>query len=395
MHKNKGKFSTVSQLAVLAAGGLIFGSVPTIAATSDGSEKVTEEVVVVSARRKDEDVQDVPLSVTVLGSDLLEAKNIGNLRDLNTAVPNITIGASGGIGGGSSSIFMRGIGQDRGASVAEPGVGVYIDGVFLGQADGGLLDLVDVERIEVLKGPQGTLFGKNAIGGLLHYISKKPNQEFGGKMKVTGGSYNRLDVEGSVNIPLTDTSALRFSALSKNADGHVTDVFDPMNPVDIGDIGTTAARVQLRLQPNDALDINFSLDYTRLDNNGSASNTIAGNPDAFPALIFGPVPGPPDLVTLGEQTLTPIPEFTGDLYTARLSADTKRDFEGYGASMTIDYQINDSTTFKSITGYREFDGDYVIDFDGSAGVLRDETYTRTHEQFQQVDPDPEVHVPQW
>ena len=371
--------SCIRVLPVAACASMVASFVPSaIAHAQDGAGNAIEEIVVTS-RRKDENLQDVPLSVTVFSSESLEARNISNLVDLNTQVTNITIGAAGGFGGATSSVFMRGIGQDRSASVAEPGVGIYVDGVYLGQADGGLLDLVDVERIEVLKGPQGTLFGKNAIGGLLHYVSKKPSDEFSGKVKATVGSFNRLDLEASVNAPLSDTAAIRVSMLSKNRDGHVTDIFDPQNPVDVGDIGTQAARVQLRLLPSDTVDINFSVDYTRLDNNGTPSSVIAGNPNAFPALDFSGG-GPPNLVTLGEFGLTPVP--TGDLYTTRLSADTKGEFEGLGMNLSIDWSVGD-IQLKSITAYRTFDAVYISDFDASAGVLRDETVTRSHDQFQQ------------
>ena len=379
--------SKIAVLACFASTGLSMTGIANAQNDALGNETAEEALVadkvIVTARRKDENLQDVPLSVTVFDADSLEAKNISNIRDLNTQVPNITIGAAGGFGGATSSIFMRGIGQDRSASVAEPGVGIYVDGVFLGQADGGLLDLVDVERVEVLKGPQGTLFGKNAIGGLLHYISKKPEQDYFGDVKFTTGSFNRLDVEGAVNIPINDKVAVRVSALSKNRDGHVEDIFDPLNPVDVGDIGTRAGRFQLRLQPNDQWDINFSADYTKMDNNGTPSSTIAGNPDAFPALVFDGA-GPPIAVdTLGNLFPDSVPVPTGDLYTTRLSANTSTDFEGYGLNLTTEYEISENATLKSITAYRSFDSVYVVDFDASAGVLRDETVTRTHNQFQQ------------
>ena len=370
-------------LAVSTLSVLGLGSIEETWAQNNGEEMVMEEVVV-SARRRDESLQDVPLTVTSINADSLEARNVTNLRDLNTLVPNITVGAAAGFGGSNSSVFIRGIGQARSASVAEPGVGIYIDGVFLGQADGGLIDLVDVERIEVLKGPQGTLFGKNSIGGLIHYVSKKPSDEFEGSFKTTVGRFNRTDIEGFVNIPLNDSTALRFSALTKNRDGHVTDIFDPTNPVDVGDIGTRAARMQLRHQPSDVLDINLSLDYTKMRTNGTPTSVTAGNPDAFPALVFGPEPGPPIAVgTLGEVGTEPVPEPTGDLFTTRLSADTMTDFTGYGVNLGIEWALSDNTTLKSITAYRTFDNDIVSDFDGSASVLRDERVTRTHDQFQQ------------
>ena len=324
------------------------------------------EEVVVTARRTEESLQSVPLSVVALSAESLENRNVDNLENLNTLVPNLTVGSGGGFGGNISSIFIRGIGQDRSASTAESGVGTYIDGIFLGQADGGLIDLIDAERIEVLRGPQGTLFGKNSIGGAINYVSVKPQSEEEGRLKVTLGDFNRLDIEGMANIPLSDKVFARFSALSKEKDGHVKDVYDPTNIVDVGNVDSRAVRAQLLWDVNADVQVNLAYDWIASKTNGGAQNIIAGNPSA------------PALAGSGE----PVPTPTGDLYTTRLSENTFSDFEGYGLNMVVDWTAGDYL-IKSLTAYRTFDNTIAVDFDGSAGVLRDELVDREHDQFQQ------------
>jgi iron complex outermembrane receptor protein len=347
-------------LALSIAGALSGGDVAL------ANEALQIEEIQVTARRVEEDMQSVPLSVVAMGAENLEKRNISNLGDLNTVIPNLTIGSGGGFGGSISSIFIRGIGQDRSASTAESGVGTYIDGIFLGQSDGGLIDLVDAERIEVLRGPQGTLFGKNSIGGAINYVSKRPSNEKEGRLKFTVGEFDRLDVEGMVNLPLTDDMAVRLSALSKTRDGHVKDVFSPNNPVDLGNTDVSAIRGQLMWDVNQDLQVSFTYDWVSSKSNGGAQNIIEGNPNA------------PLLSGSGE----PVPTPTGDLFTSRLSADTFSDYEGYGLGMVIEWELGD-LVLKSLTSYRTFDSSFIVDFDGSAAVLRDELVVRDHEQIQQ------------
>ncbi len=356
-------------VALVAAPIFIISAQPVVADNQDGGATIIEEITI-TARRIEESAQSVPLSVVALDAENLEKRNIGNLVDLNTYVPNITIGSGGGFGGSISSIFIRGIGQDRSASTAEAGVGLYIDGIFLGQSDGGLIDLVDVERIEVMRGPQGTLFGKNSIGGAINYVSKKPSQETEGRIKLTAGDYDRLDVEGMGNVALADNMYLRVSGLSKTYDGHVINQFDPNNPVDTGDKDVTALRGQLLWDVTSDLEVNFTYDWVDSKTNGNPMNIIAGNPNA------------PRLAGSGQ----PVPTPTGDLYVSNISADTFSDYEGYGLGLTIEWQVGDFL-IKSLTSYRTFDYEFGVDFDGSAGVLRDELVVRDHEQVQQ-----EIHL---
>lgn len=359
------KFNPVKNyLSVAMLGILAVGTEQSLAA-DDGSAFTLEEVIV-TARRKQEDLQTVPLSVVAFSADSLEKRSISSLGDLGQVVPNLTVGTGVAFGGSIASIFIRGIGQDRGASTAESGVGTYVDGIFLGQSDGGLIDLLDVERIEVLRGPQGTLFGKNSIGGAINFVSKKPASEKEGKIEFTVGKFDRLDVEGMVNIALSDNVFARVSALSKSRDGYVKDVYDPNATVDLGDVNSRAIRGQLLWEANSDLQVNFSYDWISTSTNGTPFNIVAVNPDA-PRL-----PGSDE----------PLPTLTGDHFVTQLSADTFSEFEGYGLGMVIDWKIGD-LSLKSLTSYRTFDNEFMVDVDGSAAVLRDELVTRDHEQYSQ------------
>lgn len=204
---------TVAKGAVASAVGLVIaGFVPGFCddANAQGARGALEEVVV-TARRREESVQDVPLSITAFGNEQLEQRNITNMENLNTAIPNIAINGGGVTGPSQGTFHMRGI----------PGVAVYVDGVAKTGNNGLLLDVVELDRIEVLRGPQGTLFGKNAIGGAIQFVTRKPQEEFGVRVKTAIGSNNRLDAIVNADIPLTDTLFAKVSGAYVERGGYV------------------------------------------------------------------------------------------------------------------------------------------------------------------------------
>ena len=165
------------------------------------------EEVVVTARKKVESLQDTPISVTALSGDRLEDMGLSRITKLQNVTPNLvfqnTPAYSGA--GNNAAVYIRGVGQKDFVPTIDPGVGIYVDEVYLGRSAGAVLDMIDIQQVEILRGPQGTLFGKNTVGGAISITTTKPNDEFGGKIDIKVGTDERRNVRGVLNIPLSDT----------------------------------------------------------------------------------------------------------------------------------------------------------------------------------------------
>ena len=183
------------------------------------------EEILVTARFREENLQETPLAITAITGDMLNARTATSTLDLDAFVPNAVIAPLGAGWGSTAAAFIRGIGLDDNSLSFEPGVPIYIDDVYHGRPQGAVLDLLDVERVEVLRGPQGTLFGKNTLGGAVRIISTKPQGE-GGYVDIGGGSRDRLSVRGSHDFPLVEDKVfVRLAASSKTQDGYF-DILD-------------------------------------------------------------------------------------------------------------------------------------------------------------------------
>ena len=229
-----------------------------------GSFAQALEEIIVTAQRRAESLQDVPLAVTALSPQDLEQRQIRNVRDLQASIPNISLATNTGTASGAR-IFLRGVGEDESRSSADPAIGVYVDGVYLGRQTGGMLDLVDLERVEVLRGPQGTLYGRNSNGGAIKLVSAKPQlDEEDLAVQFTAGNYERFDARITGNFALTDSAAIRATALSKNRDGFHT--LKPngdlaVNTREVGDVEMLGVRAAILQQFNDNWEAIASVDY--------------------------------------------------------------------------------------------------------------------------------------
>ena len=184
------------------------------------------EEIIVTARFREENLQQTPLAITAFSGENLEARNLTDVTQIDTFSPNTIIPPLGAGWGSTAAAFIRGIGLGDNSLSFEPGVPIYIDDVYHGRPQGAILDLLDLERVEMLRGPQGTLFGKNAIGGTIRLVSRKPEGDNTGDVEVKLGSYDRIDLRGSYDIALVpDKVYARFSASSKQADGYF-DILD-------------------------------------------------------------------------------------------------------------------------------------------------------------------------
>ena len=196
-----------------------FTGLPTVLASEDGANLIEE--VVVTARRREEVAQDVPIPITALNQEQLIARNITEIRDIEKMSPNTSIQYSA-VNGSATEVFIRGIGQTNWSATQDPKIGIYVDGVYLSRPQGGLLDLMDVAQIEVLRGPQGTLFGRNTTAGLIQIITNKPGFENEADISVGVGSDGHKNYGFTVNRVLSDNLASRFSLYAKETDGFIT-----------------------------------------------------------------------------------------------------------------------------------------------------------------------------
>lgn len=244
-------------------------------------QNMTLEEVIVTAQKRAQSLQDTPIAVSAYTSAAIANKGIENIAELANFTPNLTFDTTSPIGGLSSgaAIFIRGIGNTDFSLTTDPGVGTYVDGVYMSRSVGGVLDVLDVERIEVLRGPQGTLFGRNTIGGALNITSRKPSEEFSGDVELSLGNFNRRDFRASVDIPINDSIRSSFAVSSKTHEGYVDRPL--VGGEKLGDEERLSLRGVIEYDVNDQWDIRLSLDHSKV-NEASAPSTAGGFTVAFP-----------------------------------------------------------------------------------------------------------------
>jgi iron complex outermembrane receptor protein len=386
-------------LAGLAAG--LLESRP-VSAAEEESALVHEEVIV-TARRREESLQTVPLAVSVLtGEELVEQGGM-KIDAIGKLVPNVHFEAAGGTSGVKSPIvFIRGMGQNDFIPVEDPAVGIYLDGVYMGRNIGSVFDLVDIERVEVLRGPQGTLFGRNTIGGAVNIISKKPGDEFGGSLKVAGGDEGYLEAQGSVNLPLGDRAAARLSGFVRERDGYVQAL--QHDDLELGSDDIWGLRGSLRAELTDSFSLDIALDYSKAeetpgaispiagiggfdgevitllppaqlfaffynrDYSGDAASCLTGAGQAANTACYGPVWNTDDPYKINSSYV----DNTGT------QIDPEQSVEVWGGNVTATWQIG-SVELKSITSYREFDIGFFNDLDFSPYIL----FANNHDEYTQ------------
>lgn len=334
------------------AAGALFAATPVLAQPVPEPEEVAaqeqgEEVVIVTARRTEETLQTVPGAVSAFNEAALERIQAQDTTGLQGAVPNLNI-VQGRGSSNATNIFIRGVGQPDALQTFDPAVGVYVDGVYYSRIRGTQLDLLDLERVEVLRGPQGTLYGKNTIGGALSIITQRPGNTFQGSAALTYGTYDQAEVRVSASGPVTDTIAAGFAVMHAQRDGFVEDaVLDR----DYNDRNTIATRGRLAFTPSDRVRVDIIADYSRDD----ASLSVGQPLNSLTYLIGGGV-------ALALPTNPQTYDFTGRT-TPSLPNSTK--LQHWGLSMNAAIDVTDNLTLRSISAYRQLDTDDFIDIDAT------------------------------
>ncbi len=342
--------------------------------------------IVVTAQFREQKLQDTPIAITAVNAALLEARSQTNIAEVTNQAPNVTLKPQGGSWGASIAANIRGVGQADFDPAFEPGVGLYIDDVYYPQLTGSLLDLLDLDRVEILRGPQGTLAGKNSIGGAIKLYSKKPTGENSGYVEATGGSRDRVGVRVGVDFKINQDWSARLSGVFKQQDGYVDRIdYGCAHPgsgipavaaaghctlAELGGVGYKAVRGILRYAPQRDFELNLIADYTK-DVHTMAGEVLvhAGldNPNTNPA------PGVPydsrficgkycNYATVGQPAATWQGFLAGFPLVATHGSDLVR-FDGWGASAQMRIGLNQSMSLSSITAYRGFVSSFDSDDD--------------------------------
>lgn len=323
----------------------------TVAAVAAGIDAIEE--VVVTARKREERLQETPISITAFTAEELALRPESNIGELANFAPNVSYTIGGANGGSASQLFIRGIGQVDFAIGKEPGVATYVDGVYLSRSVGALLDIVDFERLEILRGPQGTLFGRNAVGGALNITTIKPGEVFAGDAQVTVGRFGRLDGKGMLNAPVREDLFVRVVAAHQGRNGIGERLTDSG---DLGDIDSTAGRAQLRWLAGETVEVNFAADYTRrTEGTYPATLLTVESPPVGLQALYNATAG-------AAQPLTPA-FITAERYDTFAGGPNVNDQTIWGVSATVDAEIA-GMDFKSITAYRNLEARYSRETDG-------------------------------
>jgi iron complex outermembrane recepter protein len=400
--------------SVAAAVAVALGTTAAWSAEPAQNSNELDEVIV-TAQFREQNLQDTAIAITAVSGDRLEDQGITNVEDLGLVIPNAQIRPQGSFSGPTPTVGMRGVSTTDYIYTSEPGVGIYVDEVYQGTLTGSAIDLLDLERVEVLRGPQGTLFGKNSLGGAIRLFSKQPKGDDTGHVELTYGTSNRLDLKGSYDFAITDNLFLRVSGVSKQIDGY-QDVLDftcqmkvngtpalagtfptlvPSNRqldgnckiAERGGFDTDAGRVMLRWLAADNVSVDVWADYSRTHAEPQVDtkltqhqptnffNNLYSNTVVFPAygIRFTAddrfVTGNP--FTTYANPIDPIggKNFPPDTYTTAWDANGK-----------LAWKFGDKMEFDFIVGYRTYESDWMGDGDQMPIDLNHTYELQSHDQ---------------
>ena len=349
--------------------------VPEPLAVADEPEPIeaAQNTIVVTARRREERLQDVPISVSALGQDALDARGFDAITDVEQTVPNLAFTPGQGGNSGGIAPFIRGVGENDFIITADPAVGLYIDGVYVARTFGATTELLGINRIEVLRGPQGSLFGKNTIGGAINVVSNIPGAVAKYEGDIRYGSYNTLRLRASVETPISDTLSLGVSALGEFGEG-----WQKIPSGDgLGNKNVVAGRALLHYDAA-PFDVVLSFDGLHRRQNAAPHSLIAFNADAFFPILQN---------TFLEPCCTVSDRIDQTDTNSELNRD---DTDAFNAALTVSYDIGDAT-LKSISGYRWVSAEFGRDGDASstinyAGDFHDETAEQFSQELQLIAP---------
>ncbi len=345
--------------------------------------------IVVTAQFREQKLQDTPLAITAVDAATIESRSQTSLAEVVKQAPSVVLLPATAAFGPSISASIRGLGQNDFNPALEPGVGLYIDDVYYPRLTGANFDLLDVERVEVLRGPQGTLTGRNSEGGAIKFISRKPTGEGGGYVSATYGSRNRVNLRASADFTIAESLFARVSGAFSDQGGYVDRLdFGCARPTgglprgtqtnascvqgDLGDVGYSAIRGIVRYAPGDTIDLTISGDYVRDERNQGAEVLLFGG-NTSPAVQLPGNTTPYDSRFICGRYCNfavygqPADSFRGPVAAgfplAATAGSEKVKYEGWGVSANLKVNLSDTININSITAYREWDTSFSVDSD--------------------------------
>lgn len=319
---------------------------PGLLSTTSFAQGAIEEVVV-TAQRREQAIQDVPISITAFSAEDLTVRGVENVEQLDQLIPNIMIRGGGTTGPTSGNFTMRGI----------PGVARYLDGVAQVGLQGSLANVVELERIEVLKGPQGTLFGKNAMGGAISYVSRAPSEEMGARVGITAGNFNQRAIRANIDVPITPNFLTKLTYFTNQKDGYVQ---SGNAQIQHGDENDTVLRLDALWYASSDVSVRFDLTSTQRNPNHPNADVLydVNDNQAF-AQQMQAIPG----VNFTDATQA----FGGreEYRNTSTFSGPGWDFKSISYNATINWNISDTLSLRSITGIREYDSAALADLDAT------------------------------
>ena len=376
----------VIKAGLLATAALI--TTPVVAQqASDGQTSASEDVIVVTARRREESLQDVPVSVSVATSADLERQGISATTELTNIVPNLQFATYGTLTGNNSAaqVFIRGIGQTDATPGVDPGVGVYIDEVYMGRSVGGAMDFRDIASTQVIRGPQGTLFGRNTIGGAVLLTTNRPGA--GNTLRLGVGEDNLFEGFVALDVVNEDTVGLRASLGARQRDGYVTRVVDG---ADLGDENSLTGQISLELDPTPDVNLLLRADFSDEDENGSPFVFLDINEtSAFPmiASAFAGCPGssfppPVPVPNVDDPRCANDFQYEGEFRNGG-TGEVFSTTQTRGLSLIANWDVNETITLKSITSGRNLQWTGARDADNTPLLILYTNYASESDQFSQ------------
>ena len=324
-----------AMLSTISIASLGFGTVAYAQNEAPQAEEAAEDdnVIIVTATKREQTLQDVPISVSVTTAETIERAQVRDLIDLQTLVPSLKVGQLQS--SANTNFIIRGFGNGANNAGIEPSVGVFIDGVYRSRSAAQIGDLANIQRVEVLRGPQSTLFGKNASAGIISIVTKAPQFEFGGGLEVSYGNYDAIVVRGNVTGPISDQLAVSIEGNYNKRDGYINVV---NRGVDSNDRNRYGVRGQILWEPSDTFKIRLIGDYDKIDEVCCGVANVVSGPAT--AAVNG---------SAGGVSLNPNQPFSHDVFQ---NFDSANKIKNYGFSGQIDWDLTDQLALTSISAYR-------------------------------------------
>ena len=362
--------------------------------------ETSEGTIYVTARRREESLLEIPVAVTAFTAEALAERQIQQTSDLERVTPSLQFKPAGQLSGNTASsvVFIRGVGQLDPTAAVDPGVGVYLDEVYLGRAVGGTIEFGDIAGVEVLRGPQGTLFGRNTIGGAILVRTREPDLgEFNGNARLRVGGDNLYEGFAALNLPIGETVAARVSGGFRKRDGYVIRAFDGL---DLGDENVFTINGALLWEMSPDVKLNLRADYTKRDENGAPFvfagineqapvaaivSVAAGCPGAtidFVLPVGDPRRGPNNVPMINDPRCANDYQAQGNFVNGG-TADVLSTSEVWGISGTLEADLSEQFKIKSITAYRSTQSRGIRDADNTPFVMITTDVGAESEQFSQ------------